>query len=297
MDWNQITGFYHVAKHGSFTRAAEAIFKTQSALTHQVKSLESELGCLLFERIGKRRIRLTTAGERLLSFAEELMIKHTHLIDDLNELRGIKRGQLKMAAPFTTLYHLLPLTLKKYTCDFPWVELTVLDRIQKNVIQLLKEGDIDFGFIIESMVPKELHYEHWKKVEAALLVSKDHPLTREKQVQLGQIAQYPLILPPRGAGFGYRQKLDRLFSEHNLKCRVIMESSNVELSSRYCEMGLGITFASVVEDLPALQKRNLAVIPLNRYFDPDYLCITMRRDIVLPSYKKAFFDYIVHSCC
>ncbi len=293
MDWNQITGFYHVAKHGSFTRAAETVFKTQSALTHQVKSLETELGCLLFERIGKRRIRLTTSGERLLLFAEELLKKHNNLIDDLNELKGIKKGQLKIAAPFTTLYHLLPVPLEKYTNNFPWVELTVLDRTQKNVIELLKEGEVDFGFILESMAPKEFYREHWKKVEAVLLVSKDHPLTREKQFNPGQITDYPLILPPRGAEFSYRQKLDRLFSEHNLKCRVIMESSNVELSSLYCEMGLGITFATIVKDLPALQQRNLAVIPLNRYFDPDYICIVMRQDIVLPSHKKAFVDLIL----
>jgi len=293
MDWNQLTGFYHVAKHASFTRAAEAIFKTQSALTHQVKSLESELDCLLFERIGKRKIRLTTAGERLFSFAEELMKKHDNLIDDLNELKGIAKGQLKIAAPFTTLYHLLPLPLRRYTDNFPWVELTVLDRTQKNVIQLLKEGEVDFGFILESMVSNNLYFERWKKVEAVLLVSEDHPLTREKQVDPGHLTDYPLILPPRGAEFGYRQKLDRLFSEHNLECRVIMESSNVELSSIYCEMGLGITFATVVKDLPALQQRNLAVIPLNRYFNPDYICIAMRRDIVLPSYKKAFVDLIL----
>ncbi len=295
MDWNQITGFYHVAKHGSFTKAAEAIFKTQSALTHQVKSLESELGCLLFERIGKRRIRLTTAGERLYSFAEELMKKHHSLIDDLNELKGIKKGQLKIAAPFTTLYNLLPVPLERYTTDLPWVELTVLDRTQKNVIQLLKEGEVDFGFILESMVPKELHREKWKKVEVVLLVPAGHPLTREKQVNPGHLADYPLILPPWGAEFSYRQKLDRLFSEYNLEYRVVMESSNVELSSLYCEMGLGITFATVVRDLPALRNRNLAVIPLDRYFDPDYICIAMRPDIVLPSYKEAFVGLFVRS--
>ncbi|PKM81979.1 MAG: LysR family transcriptional regulator [Firmicutes bacterium HGW-Firmicutes-14] len=292
MDWNQITGFYHIAKFGSFTRAAETIYKTQSALTHQIKSLESELDCLLFERIGKRKIRLTAAGERFLSFAEEMLRKRNNLIDDLNSLKGLEKGHLKIAAPFTTLYHLLPVPLGKYAGQFPWVELTVLDRTQKNVIQLIKEGDIDFGFVLESMVPKELHSERWQEVETVLLVSKNHPLAREKQVSLEQIEGFPLILPPRGAGFNYRQKLDELFSKHNLKCRVMMESSNVELSALYCEMGLGITFATIVKDLGALKKRNVAVIPLSQYFDPEYIALTMRRDIVLPSYKKAFLDLL-----
>ncbi len=68
MNWNRLVGFYHVAKHGNFTKAAENVFVTQSALTHQIQALEAELGCLLFERIGKRKILLTAAGKRLFAF-------------------------------------------------------------------------------------------------------------------------------------------------------------------------------------------------------------------------------------
>ena len=93
MEWNQIIGFYYVAKLGGFTKAAESTFKTQSALTHQVKALETELDCLLFERIGKRKIRLTPAGEKLYKFAEELIEKYNYFIEDLNELKGQRKGQ------------------------------------------------------------------------------------------------------------------------------------------------------------------------------------------------------------
>ena len=65
MEWQQIIGFYHVVKQGSFTRAAEATFRSQSALSLQVKSLEKELGCQLIERVGRRKIRMTLAGEKL----------------------------------------------------------------------------------------------------------------------------------------------------------------------------------------------------------------------------------------
>jgi len=251
------------------------------------------LGCLLFERIGKRKIRLTTAGERLFTFAEEIIQKYKYLIDDLNELKGLKKGHLKIAAPFTTLYHLLPIPLEKYIKQFPWVELTVLDRSQQDVMHLVKEGDVDFGFVLESMAAKELNFKRWKKVETVLLVSKDHPLTRERQVKIEQLASYPLILPPRGVGFHYRKKLDELFSQRGLEYRVVMESSNVELSSVYCEMGLGISFATIVKDLSMMKKRRLAIIPLKQYFEPEYIALVMRRDIILPTYKKAFSDIIL----
>ncbi len=76
MEWQQIIGFYHVARLQSFTKAGEATFRTQSALSQQIKTLEGELDCQLFERIGKRKLALTPAGERFLRFSELVLEKY-----------------------------------------------------------------------------------------------------------------------------------------------------------------------------------------------------------------------------
>ncbi|MDR3586427.1 MAG: LysR family transcriptional regulator [Desulfosporosinus sp.] len=290
MEWNQIIGFYYVAKLGGFTKAAESTFKTQSALTHQVKALETELDCLLFERIGKRKIRLTPAGEKLYKFAEELIEKYNYFIEDLNELKGQRKGQLKIAAPFTTLYHLLPERIQRYSKLYPWVELTILDRSQQEVIHLLKEGDIDLGLVLESLVPKELNYLRWKETEIVIMVLKNHPLRKEAQVQLEQIAQYPLILPPKSALV--RTKLDELFSKLGINYRVVMESSNVELSSVYTEMGMGISFATILKERPNIENRNLRFISLNHYFEADYVTLAMRKNVIFPSFKTDFINIL-----
>lgn len=93
------------------------------------------------------------------------------------------------------------------------------------------------GLVLESMVPKELNCLRWKETETVIMVPKGHPLTKEPQVQLEQIAQYPLILPPRSA-LG-RIKLDELFSKLGINYRIVMESSSVELSSVYNRDGHG----------------------------------------------------------
>jgi len=291
MEWQQLIGFYHVAKLGSFTRAAEVTFRTQSALTQQIKSLEEELGCQLFERIGKRKLLLTTYGEKLFVFSETVISKYQYLIEDLNELKGIQRGKLKIAAPFTTLYHLLPKTLKAYTQQFPWVELSLLDRSQQNVIELVKNGDVDFGITLESMAKRNFDTNRWKETEAVLLIPIGHPLAGIKQVTVQQIAQYPLILPPKG--IATRRKLEELFEKCKLEYRIVMESSNVELSSLYAEMGLGISFATVVRDLPILKQRKLGFVSLSHYFPPEHITVLHRRDKSLSSYKKAFLKVIL----
>ena len=292
MEWQQIIGFYQVAKLGSFTKAGDATFRTQSALSQQIKALEKELDCHLFERIGKRKLRLTSAGERFFEFAEAILESYDCLKEDLSELQGLQKGRLRIAAPFTTLYHLVPETLKEYVIQFPYVELTILDRSQQIVIELVRNGDIDLGFTLESEVPKDLALLRWKKVETVLMVPVGHPLVEAARVTLRQIAKYPLILPPKDLRFTCRRILEDRFQKLGLDYQIVMESSNVELTSLYVEMGLGISFATVVRDLPALEKRNLVFIPMNTLLKPDFIAVVMRRDKVLSSYKSTFINLL-----
>ncbi len=286
MEWQQIIGFYYVAKLGSFTKAANATFRTQSAISQQIKNLEEELGCQLLERIGKRKLHLTSAGERFFKFSEIILERYDSLTEELNELKGLQIGHLRMAAPFTTLYHLIPSALKSYVKKFPNVELTILDRSQQDILNLIKNGDIDLGLVLESIVQTDLTALRWKKVRTVLMTPIGHPLAKVKRVTLKQIGKYPLILPPKN--IKYRSNLEKRFQKLGIDHHIIMESSNVELSSLYVEMGLGISFATVVKDLPELKKRKLAFLPMDHLFKPDYIVVVMRKDKTLISYKNAF---------
>ena len=290
MEWQQIIGFYHAARLGSFTKAAEATFRTQSAISQQIKNLEEEFGVELFERIGKRKLRLTSAGKRFLRFTERVLGNYDSLIEEFNELENSQKGHLRIAAPFTTLYHLIPSTLKRYTEMFPNIELTILDRSQQDILELVKNGDIDFGLLLESNAFKDLMAFRWKKVQTVLMTPLGHPLTRFKRVSLKQIGKYPLILPP--TNLKYRSNLEERFQKMGVEYRIIMESSNVELSALYVEMGLGISFATVVMDLSELKKRALAFLPLDHLFKPDYISVVMRKDKTLVSYKNAFIKIL-----
>lgn len=292
MEWQQMVGFYHTARLGSFTKAAAATFRTQSALSQQIKALEEELACLLLERIGKRTLRLTPAGERLLRFAEAILEKYELLQEELSEMKGLKKGSLRLAAPFTTLYHLLREVLPHYIRQFPQVRLTILDRSQPRVIELVKSGEIDFGLALESTAPKDLATIRWKKVEMVLMTPRGHPLAGAKRVTMKEIARHPLILPPQGLKSPGRKTVEESLRKLGVDYHVIMESSNVELSSLYVEMGLGISFATIVPDLPIPGKRKLAFTSLSHYFPSDYLVVVMRKNKALTPYKSAFIKML-----
>jgi len=293
MEWQQLLGFYQVAKLGSFTQAAEVTSRKQSALSQQVKALEKELGCRLLERIGKRELRLTRAGEKLYAFCESMLTIWNSCKEELDEIKGLQKGTLRCAAPFTTIYHLLPEALQKYIQQFPQVDLTLLDRPQQSVLALVKSGDIDFGLALESLVPKDLTAIPWLPVETMLITSRDHPLTRMHPVTLEGIAKYPLILPPRDRSYGGRRTLADQLRNRGLHYRILLESSNVELSALYVEMDLGISYATVAPGLKHLEDRNLAFISLSRYFPPDYLAVVLRRDKFMAAHKKAFLNILL----
>jgi len=290
MEWQQIIGFYHVVKKGSFTKAAEATFRPQSALSLQIKSLEKELDCQLIERIGRRKIKLTLAGEKLFQYAISLFEQQNQLIADLNEIKTHQIGRLRLAAAFFSLYYLTLDPIKKYTRQFPKVEIMVLDRPPQSVIQLVREGDIDLGICMESIVPKDLITLPLVKVECLLITPSDHPLTEQKNFKLHQIANYPLILPPKNLHFTAREKFKEKFDKEGMTYRIAMESSNIELTTTYVKMGLGIAFVCVARDLPVLKQKGIEVIPLNRYFKPDHLAVILRKNKILNFYEKAFLD-------
>ena len=293
MEWHQIVGFHHVAKTGSFTRAAAAAFRTQSALSQQIKALEDELGCLLFERIGRKKLRLTQCGAAFLEFAEEVLDRHALFRDHLNELKGLSGGPMTIAAPFTTLYHLFPQILREYLEQCPDVSLTILDRSQRTAVELVRNGEADFGFALETAIPGDLVALQWKKVETVIMAPKGHALAAERRVTLEQVAAHPLILPPKSPDHPHRLQLEALLLKRGIDCHVVMESSNVDLSSVYVEMGLGISFATIAADLPTLAKRQLEFISLSHYFSPDYLCIALRKNRSFTGYKRLFLDTLM----
>jgi DNA-binding transcriptional LysR family regulator len=293
MEWQQILGFYHVARLQSFTKAGEATFRTQSALSQQIKALEVELDAPLIERIARRKLQLTPTGERFFVFAESVLSQYDRLKEELTELNNEHKGRLRLAAPYTTLYHLFPAKVQEYINKFPQVELTLLDRPQDKVIQLVRDGDVDIGLVMESSVPADLMAIRWKRVDTVLMVPAGHPLTAKKRITIKQIAAYPLILPPRERSYRGRKDLEAHFQKAGLNYRVVMESSNVELTSVYVEMGLGISLATVVRDLPALRKRNLDFLPLDRYFQPDHIAVVMRKSGFVTSCRATFVSALL----
>jgi len=290
MEWQQIIGFYHVAKSGSCTRAAEATYRTQSAVSHQIKKLEIELGCLLFERIGKKQLQLTLAGQELFQFAQHMIKEQENVINKIDFIKGMQTGLIKIACPPDILDYLLPKSIERYRTRFPDVKLQLFDMLAQNVITLVRSGDADIGMTVESLVPKDLSTIRWKKANYMLLMRNDHPLLVEEQINIEKIVKHPLIIPPPQNKSRSRAKLLGMLDKLGLKYYTAMEASNIQISMKYASLGIGVYFTLCSNEVLDSKPSKLEAIPLTHIFGEDYISLVLRKDKIVTGVFEAFID-------
>ncbi len=286
MEWQQIIGFYHVAKFGSITKAAEATFRSQSALSQQISGLERELSCLLFERTGKR-LQLTSAGERFLRFATNIIGEQENLIREIREMKNEIIGRLKVAAQFAPLYYFFPEVFRTYRGLYPLVDLLVVERPPREAMELVKQGEVDMAIGTESMVLADLTTIRLKELNNFMLAPADCSLGKNGPVTLEEIAEYPLILGPRYMRTIHERLLNDM-EQRQISYQVIMESSNLVLSARYIELGLGVTFFSAWFGIDIVSKRKFRLIPIDHLVEPGHVAVVVRKDKKLQDYQNAF---------
>src|ERR1041385_6536040 len=142
MEFDQLKGFYNVAKLRSFTEAAQKLYLTQPAISLQVKALEEELGEKLFERT-RRKIQLTHAGEILYRLAEEIVGKLDEIRSVMGELHALERGRFVLGTSDTTSLYFIPDLIKEFRRAHPNIEILLVNRISQEVIHRVLECEVD----------------------------------------------------------------------------------------------------------------------------------------------------------
>lgn len=293
MEWQQLVGFHSVVKHGSFTRAAEATFRTQSALSQQVKKLEDELDCKLFDRFGKQGFGLTAAGERLFTYADSVLLQEKQFLQELDELKGVTSGNVSVAAPFGVIRFLLMEPLCEFQTLHPKVELFVNHQSPQACIDLVMSGAVDYCVVHGSTIPASLKQVPWKTGEYMAMVPKGHELTKVKDLSVEQLAEYPLILPQRDSKFTARLKLDEKFNELGLTYKSSLETTNLLLNANFVARGMGVAFVLCFEPMRERYKDVIDFIPMCDTFPAEDISFAMRKDRWFTPGKREFLDFIL----
>lgn len=254
--------FHAVAKHLSFTKAAEALFMTQPAVTFQIKQLEEQFNTRLFER-GHGRISITPAGSVVLEYAERILGLSAELDTRLKELTGEVAGLLLIGASTTIAEFLLPKVLGEFKSRHPKVMPRLFVANSEAVESRIAAHTLDVGFIEAPSHLQGLASDVCCGDELQVVCAPGHALARMKSVTPKQLAQYPFI--SREPGSGTREVTDRYFADAGVKTEGLdleMELGSPEALKGLVATGLGFAIMSRATVANELRLGILAAVPL-----------------------------------
>src|ERR1035438_8822649 len=211
MDFDQIETFLEVAKLSSFSRAAERRFRTQPAISSQIRSLEEEVGAKLLDRSGGR-VAVTAAGKVFQKYAEETIEQRRVMLIALAEMHRVPRGEIVVSANEGTCLHILPEVFAEFKRQYPDVAVNVKRSEHQKILEALIENSCDFGVVSMPIKDKRYTVVPIHKDELVVITPAKHPLAGRNEVSLADVAQYRLLLPKLGRT---RDTLEALFHERH----------------------------------------------------------------------------------
>ncbi len=233
MEIRHLHYFLKLAETLSFTRAAAALHITQSTLSHQIKQLEQQLGCLLFDRIG-RQVRLTDPGRVLREHAIRIVREVDASINALSALDGLVQGQLTVGVFRTFGSSPLPNVFAEFGARYPGVQIKVRQLSLIDIERELIAGSMNLAVGYLPANSDKVETEPLYAVPLALVSNRNHPLYKRSRIGIKDLHGQDLVLLSRE--FPLRQLIDDAFSRHGVTPRIIMEmnSSEAALSTVRC---------------------------------------------------------------
>jgi len=289
MDFDQLETFIEVARLSSFSRAAEKRFRTQPAISSQIRSLEEDVGARLLDRSGGK-VSLTASGKLFLKFAEETLDARKAAMTAIAETERVPKGEIVVGANEGTCLHILPEVFAHFKKQYPDVSVSIRRADYAKVLESAIDNSVDFGVVSLPVTDNRLTAVLIHRDDLVLIVPPRHPLAKLKSAKAEDIAQYPLVMPKVGHT---RDALDQLFHEHKLKPRYAMELDSSELLKRFVAADVGVGFISrsnVQEDVKA---NVLAALPLADTQIRRDLALVFRKDKALSRAALAFIDIAV----
>ena len=238
MDLDQLHTFLEIVRLKSFSKAALTCFRTQPAISAQIRQLEQEMNTSLFERLGTR-IQLTAAGRIFCDYAEQILDLRRRAQDSINELERVPRGELVIAANEATCIYVLPTVFSGYKKRFPNVQLLVDRSYGAHVVEAVVDNLADFGFCQLPVQEKKLQVVPVHSDEIKLITPANHPLAGRASVLCQDVVPYPLLLPKGGAT---RSKLNQWLEPVDDEIQISMELDSTEMIKRFVLAGMGISF-------------------------------------------------------
>src|SRR6476469_219043 len=197
MDFDQLETFIEVTRLSSFSRAAEKRFRTQPAISSQIRSLEEEVGAKLLDRSGGK-VSITASGKLFLKFAEETLDARKAAMIAIAETERVPRGEIVVGANEGTCLHILPEVFAEFKKLYPNVGVQISRLERAKIMESIIDNSVDFGVVSAPVDDKRLTVVNIHRDELVIIAPPGHSLSRMQQAAIADVVPFPLLLPKIG---------------------------------------------------------------------------------------------------
>jgi DNA-binding transcriptional LysR family regulator len=283
MDILQLEHFLAVAEAGTFTRAAERVFRTQPALSQSIKKLEDHVGSPLFAR-DIHEVSLTEAGRMLENYARRIIGLRDEAMRSIAQLQDLKTGSLAIAAHESAAVYLLPGTVRQFLQLYPHIKVSIhrskLDEIPKRVL----DREVQLGFVKEQPAFRDLEAVDVHADEMILIASPRNMYSSRKQIDIHELNEVPFVVHHLCSSTG--EIFHRLFRQHGVACRIVAELWSFENIKSFVHEDVGMAIVPRITVTQELKQRTLVEIPLVQLKMPRPTLMIFRRDYVSESAQE-----------
>ena len=239
MEIRNLVTFVRIAEVKNFSKVAEQLDYSQSAITMQIKQLESELQAQLFERIGKQ-VKLTSAGERLLPHALDILKSVKQAENIVQEPEEIS-GKLRIGTCESYVISMLPPVIMEFSEICPHVEISTYTALVPNLFNMFRQNDIDILYFLD----EKIYFPEWIKVleqpeKIFFVASANSDLAGRKKIPIERLLQEPLYLTEKG--ISYRYAMEQSLAARGYELRPFLEIGNTDVITNFLLKNRGISF-------------------------------------------------------
>src|SRR5262245_1833224 len=281
--------FADLVETKSFSKAAKLNGITQSAVSQQARSMERNFKTLMIDR-SQKQFNLTREGQRIYEAAKEILHVYEKLASELQEMKKVISGTIRISTIYSIGLHELPPYIKKFLHDYPSVNVRIEYRRSNLVYEDILHNSVDFGLVAFPQKLRQIETLPFRNDRLVLITHPNHPLAKVTDVDLKLLAGHKFI------GFDpdipTRKAVDQIFRDNKLEITPVMEFDNIETVKRAVEIDHGIAIVPQATVQQEIRQGTLAAIPFKGKEFTRPLAILHRKGRVLTPAMKKFIDVL-----
>jgi DNA-binding transcriptional LysR family regulator len=261
LDSRQLRAFSVLARTGSFTQTARELHLTQSGISHSMKALESDTGCRLLDRLGKRVV-LTQAGEQLLAHADKILTEMENARESLKQLGKWGKGRLRLGASTTACQQIIPPVLREFKESFPDHTITLEPGDTPQLVASLLKQRLDLALTLEVEREPQLEFHPLFTDDLQFIMSTQHPWAQAGRVDRAEISRQSYILYSK-TSITFRL-IENYFRQEQMVLNTVLEVGSMEATKELVKLGLGLSILAPWICRREIDEGSLATLPLGR---------------------------------